>query len=252
MSDSLPGCNMPGLPVHHQLLELTQTHVHKVGDAIQPSHPLSSPSPPAFNLSLHQRLFQWVSSSHQVDKVAACSECSGGSDMIPFFLSSALLCPTVTPEQGVRSLSSYWMGGGGRNPQIGTLGPWLCPYQLCDLGWTPEPLWASSPSSGSRAETPHSIGLPSRPNKHSCVAQSSVLLPLSSWIHLPQGRGHHYIPGRQKCWECQFHFPDGKTEVQGRSMIYPRVSSGRQWPGSWTVSVGVLWSPVDMNSHPVS
>ena len=58
----------PGFPVHHQLLELTQTHVHPVGDAIQPSHLLSSPSPPAFNLSQHQGLFQWVSSSHQVAK----------------------------------------------------------------------------------------------------------------------------------------------------------------------------------------
>ena len=62
-------CSIPGLPVHHQLPEFTQTHVHWVGDAIQPSHPLSSPSPPTFNLSQHQGLFQWVSSSHQVAKV---------------------------------------------------------------------------------------------------------------------------------------------------------------------------------------
>ena len=62
-------CSTPGLPVYHQLLEFTQTHVHWVGDAIQPSHPLSSPSPPAFNLSQHQGLFKWVSSSHQVAKV---------------------------------------------------------------------------------------------------------------------------------------------------------------------------------------
>jgi len=59
----------PGLPVHHQLPELAQTHVHQISDAIQPSHPLSSPSPPALNLSQHQGLFQWVSSSHQVAKV---------------------------------------------------------------------------------------------------------------------------------------------------------------------------------------
>ena len=58
-------CSTPGLPVHHQLLEFSQTHVHWVGDAIQPSHSLSSPSPPAFNLSQHQGLFRWVSSSHQ-------------------------------------------------------------------------------------------------------------------------------------------------------------------------------------------
>ena len=62
-------CSMPGLPLHHQLLELTQTHVLWVDDPIQPSYPLSSPSPPAFNLSQHQGLFKWVSSSHQVAKV---------------------------------------------------------------------------------------------------------------------------------------------------------------------------------------
>ena len=61
-------CSTPGLPVHHQLPEFTQTHVHWVGDAIQPSHPLLSPSPPSFNLSQHQGLFQWVSSSHQTAK----------------------------------------------------------------------------------------------------------------------------------------------------------------------------------------
>ena len=59
----------PGLPVHHQLPELTQTHVHQIGGAIQPSHPLSSPSPPAPNPYQHQGLFQWVNSSHQVAKV---------------------------------------------------------------------------------------------------------------------------------------------------------------------------------------
>ena len=59
----------PGLPVHHQLLEFTQTHVHRVSDAIQPSHPLSSPSPPAPNPSQYQSLFQWVNSSHEVAKV---------------------------------------------------------------------------------------------------------------------------------------------------------------------------------------
>ena len=61
--------NTPGLPVHHQLPESTETHVHWISDAIQPSHPLLSPSPPAFNLSQHQGLFKWVSSSHQVAKV---------------------------------------------------------------------------------------------------------------------------------------------------------------------------------------
>ena len=59
----------PGLPVHHQLPEFTQTHIHRVGDAIQLSHPLSSPSPPAPNRSQHQNLFQWVNSLHEVAKV---------------------------------------------------------------------------------------------------------------------------------------------------------------------------------------
>ena len=59
----------PGLPVHHHLPESTQTHVHRVGEAIQPSHPLSSPSPPAPNPSQHQSLFQWVNSSLEVAKV---------------------------------------------------------------------------------------------------------------------------------------------------------------------------------------
>ena len=61
--------SIPGLPVHHQLPELTQTHVHQVGDAIQPSHPLLSPSPPAPNPSQHQGLFQWVNFSYEVAKL---------------------------------------------------------------------------------------------------------------------------------------------------------------------------------------
>ena len=61
-------CN-PMDSVYHQFLNFTQTHVHWVGDAIQPSHPLSSPSPPTFSLSQHQGLFQWFSSSHQVTKI---------------------------------------------------------------------------------------------------------------------------------------------------------------------------------------
>ena len=62
-------CSTPGYHVHHQLPELTQTHTHWVSDAIQPSHPLSSPSPPAPNPSQHQGVFQWVNSSHEVAKV---------------------------------------------------------------------------------------------------------------------------------------------------------------------------------------
>ena len=71
MSDSCDPMNrsMPGLPVYHQLLEITHTYVHWVGDTTQPSHPLSSPSPPALNPSQNQGLLQWVNSSHQVAKV---------------------------------------------------------------------------------------------------------------------------------------------------------------------------------------
>ena len=67
VSDSMD-CSMPGFPVFHYLPEFAQTHVLWIDDAIQSSHPLSSPSPPAFNLSQHQGLFQWVSSSYQVAK----------------------------------------------------------------------------------------------------------------------------------------------------------------------------------------
>ena len=62
-------CSTPGFPVHHQLPALAQTHVHRISDATQPSHPLSSTSPPAFYLSQHQGLFQWISSSRQMAKV---------------------------------------------------------------------------------------------------------------------------------------------------------------------------------------
>ena len=77
MSDSLwPHCSTPGFPVLHHLLELAQTYVHWVSDAIQPSHPLSSPSPPALTLSQHQVLFQWGSSWHQVTSIGASASAS--------------------------------------------------------------------------------------------------------------------------------------------------------------------------------
>ena len=67
---NLMDCSMPGFPVHHQLPELAQTHVHRISDAIQPSHPLLSPSPRAPNPSQHQSLFQWANSSHEaLDKI---------------------------------------------------------------------------------------------------------------------------------------------------------------------------------------
>ena len=74
----------PGLCVHHQLPEFTQTHVHQVGDAIQPSYPLSSPSPPAPNPSEHQGLFQWVNSSHEVAKVMGVLASASVLDLVCF------------------------------------------------------------------------------------------------------------------------------------------------------------------------
>ena len=82
--------SMPSLPVYHQLLEFTQTHVHWLSDAIQPSHPLLSPSPPDFNLSQHQGLFKWVSSLHQVAKYWSFSF-------------------NISPSSEYSGLISFWM-----------------------------------------------------------------------------------------------------------------------------------------------
>ena len=91
-------CSTPGLPVHHQLPESTQTHVHWVGDAIQPSHPLSSPTPPALNLSQHQGLFQWVISSHSV-------QCSS----VQLFSRVQLFAtPWITAHQASLSITNSW------------------------------------------------------------------------------------------------------------------------------------------------
>ena len=97
--------SMPGLPVHHQLPESTQTHVHRVGDAIQPSHPLSSPSPPALNLSQHQGLFKWVSSSHQGSFQMSQLFASGGQSTGVSASTSVL--PMNTP--GLISFRMDWL-----------------------------------------------------------------------------------------------------------------------------------------------
>ena len=103
-------CSVPGFPVHHQLLEIAQTHVHQVSDTIQPSHPLSPASPLAFDLSQHQGLFQSVSSSHQVAKVLAFQglfQCLSQKKKAPTTIEKVLTvaaaatslqsCPTLTP-----------------------------------------------------------------------------------------------------------------------------------------------------------
>ena len=106
----------PGLPVHHKLPELTQTHVHWVSDAIQPSHPLLSPSPPALNLSQHQGLFKWVSSSHQVAKVLELQLYPQSFQWTP--RTDSVMSNSVTPWTVARqvlvsvgfSRQEYWSG----------------------------------------------------------------------------------------------------------------------------------------------
>ena len=102
-------CSMPGLPVHHQLPELAETHVHRVSDAIQPSHPLLSPSPPTFNLSQHQGLFQWVSSSHQGAKGLEFQLQPLQWTLQDWLVGSPCFSPVDASWQSTRLLSSIWL-----------------------------------------------------------------------------------------------------------------------------------------------
>ena len=104
-------CHMLGLPVHHQLPEFIQTHVHWVGDAIQTFHPLSSPSSPALNLSQHQGLYKWVSSPHQVAKV------------LDFQLSIPGLERSSGEGNGVPS-TVFWPGKSQEWRDLGGYSPW--------------------------------------------------------------------------------------------------------------------------------
>ena len=98
----------PGLPVHHQLLEFNQTHVHWVSDDIQPSHPLSSPSPPALNPSHHQSLFHWVNTSHEVSKVLEVSFSISPSNEHPGLISFRMDWLDLLAVQGtLRSLLKH-------------------------------------------------------------------------------------------------------------------------------------------------
>ena len=107
-------CSTPGLPVHHQLPEFTQTHAHRVSDAIQPSHPLSSPSPPAPNPSQHQSLFQWVNSSHEVAKVLASVLASitrhiHSRVLFLLWLHPFILSGVISPLISSSILGTYWL-----------------------------------------------------------------------------------------------------------------------------------------------
>ena len=118
--------SMPGLPVHHQLPEPTQTHVHRVSDAIQPSYPLSSPSPPAPNPSQHQGLFKWVSFSHQVAKVSEFQLQSQSFQWTPRMISFRMDWLDLLAVQGtLKSLLQYhrskalWIKGSKSIPEMG-------------------------------------------------------------------------------------------------------------------------------------
>ena len=93
--------------LHHQLPEFTQTHVHRVGDAIQPSHPLSSPSPPALNPSKHQGLFQWVNSSHEVAKCWSFSFSISPSNEHPALISFRMDWLDFLAVQGTLKIELY-------------------------------------------------------------------------------------------------------------------------------------------------
>ena len=130
-------CSMSGLPIHHQLPEFSQTHVHWVIDAIQPPHPLSSPSPPAFNLSQHQGLFQGVSSSNQVTKVLEdmyhqnfqCVQLTKKEGVIPDSAPRCTLCSDALWCHC--GLGFLWRAQGRRSYSVSYL-PWVtAPNVLC-------------------------------------------------------------------------------------------------------------------------
>ena len=134
-------CSTPGLHVHHQLPEFTQIHVHWVGDAIQPSHPLSSPSPPTFTLSQYRGLFQWISSSHRWPKYWSFSFSISPSNEYSGLISFRIDWLDLLAVQGtLRSVWAspveVWVGGGLPQGQ----GLWLQQTWL----WH-KPFWRRSP-----------------------------------------------------------------------------------------------------------
>ena len=100
-------CSIPGFPVFYQLPELAQTHVHRVSDTTEPSHPLSSPSPSTFNLSQHQGLLQWVSSSHQRPKYWSFSFSISPSNEYSGLISFRMDWLDLLPAQGTKANISY-------------------------------------------------------------------------------------------------------------------------------------------------
>ena len=150
-------CSTPGLPVHHQVPEFTQTQVHWVGNVIQPSHSLSSPSPPTFNLSQHQGLFKWVSSSHQVAKVLEFQlQHVPGPNLSIYLFHKDLLCTQCVPAFSDSSVGKDSACNAG------------------DLGWIP----------GSGKSTREGIGYPLQYSWASLVARLVKNLPAmwDTWV----------------------------------------------------------------------
>ena len=134
-------CSTPGFPVHHQLPELIQIHVCWVSDAIQPSHPLSSPSPPTFNLSQHQGLFQWVGFLHQVAKVQYPGLISVRIDWFDLLAVQGTFTSHLQHHSSKASIlrhSTFFMGsipGLGRSPGEGNGNP-LQNFMNRGVWWT--------------------------------------------------------------------------------------------------------------------
>ena len=135
--------SMPGFPVHHQLLQFGKTHVHQVGDAIQPAHPLSSPSPPAFNLSQYQCLFQWTHSLHLVAKILEFQVSISSSSEYSCLIFYRIDCFSIGFPDGSDSKASACnasdvgsIPGSGRSPEKGNGNPiqYSCLENLVDGG----------------------------------------------------------------------------------------------------------------------
>ena len=192
-------CSTLGFPVHHQLPELAQTHVHWVGDAIQPSHPLLSPFPPAFNLSQHQGLFKWVSSSHQVAKVL---EFQLQHQSFQLIFRTDFLCQVLNP-----SLRIWYLQLENNNYEFASLSMYHKKWQLVASGKTPGticlriypnicqmvPPWALFLFKGNKIKAERMLVF---------LSVAYVKLEFMSWTtQVPFGKEHYLLQNRS--WQNQ-------------------------------------------------
>ena len=161
-------CSTPGFPVLHYLPELAQTHVHWVSDAIQPSHPLSSPSSPAFNLSQHRGLFQWVGCLHEVAKHSSCISCPWKFFESKYNSELSNFCQYYVPIS-----NSFQVAIEGNGHKVAR-----CP---CVQLW---PLWQSEKSKCKAAQLCPTLCDPMDYTVHG-ILQSSIL----AWVVVPFSRG---------------------------------------------------------------